>query len=67
MFSNKKNFDDDKIFFINRFFESNRNFTTENVKIVKIPGFFSDFCSKLQVFPGFFQNYSNSRFFKVSR
>ena len=43
-----------------RIFELNRNFTTEHVKIGKIPGFFSDFCSKLQVFfkisqiPGFF-------------
>ena len=38
-----------------RFFESNRNFTTEHEKIVKIPGFskfFSKF-PKFQVFPGF--------------
>ena len=43
-----------------RFFESNQNFTSEHVKIVKVPGFFSDFCSKFQVLfkifqiPGFF-------------
>ena len=36
-----------------RFFESNRNNTTEHVKTVKIPGFFSDFCSKFQVFSKF--------------
>ena len=42
------------------FCESNRKFITEHVKNVKIPGFFSDFCSKFQVFfkisqiPGFF-------------
>ena len=35
------------------FFESNQNFTTEHVKIVKIPGFFNDFCSKFQVFSGY--------------
>ena len=35
-------------------FESNQNFTIEHVKIVKIPGFFSDFCSKFKVFPVFF-------------
>ena len=35
-----------------RFFDSNQIFTTEHVKIVKIPGFYSDFCSKFQVFPG---------------
>ena len=27
-----------------RFFESNQNFTTEHVKIVKTPGFFNDLC-----------------------
>ena len=37
-------------FFYNRIFESNQNFTTEHVKIVKISGFFSDFCLKFQVF-----------------
>ena len=26
-------------YFYDRFFESNRNFTTEHMKIVKIPGF----------------------------
>ena len=41
MFFNKKKFDDDDFFFVyDRFLESNRNFTTEHVKIVKIPGFF---------------------------
>ena len=39
-------------YFDDRFFESNRNFTTKHVKIVKF-----------QVFPGFFQNFLNSRFF----
>ena len=28
-----------KNYFYDRFFESNRNFTTEHVKIVKTPGF----------------------------
>ena len=40
MFFNIKKFDDDKFCYLyGRFFESNRNFTTERVKIVKIPGF----------------------------
>ena len=56
VFFNKKIFDDDKSFYLyDRFFESNQNVTTVNVKIVKIPGFFSDFFSKfpkLQVFLG---------------
>ena len=40
MFLIKKIYDDDKIFYLyDRFFESNRNFTTEHVKIIKIPGF----------------------------
>ena len=50
-----------KTFYLNdRFRESNQNFTTEHVKIVKITGFFSYFCSKFQAFfkisqiPGFF-------------
>ena len=44
-----------KIFYLyDRFFKLNQNFTTENVKIVKIPGFLSDFCLKFQVVPGFF-------------
>ena len=33
-----------KFYLYDRFFESNRNFTSENVKFVKIPGFFNDFC-----------------------
>ena len=37
----------------NILFVSNRNLTTLNVKTVKNPRFFSNFCSKLQVFPGF--------------
>ena len=45
-----------KIFYLyDRFFESNQKFTTEHVKIVKIPGFpffFSKF-PKFQVFPRF--------------
>ena len=41
------------------FFESYQNSITEHVKIVKIPGFFSDFCSK-------FQGFSVS-FFKISQ
>ena len=40
-FFNKKNFDDDKNFLCkDRLFESNRNFITVHVRIVKIPGFF---------------------------
>ena len=39
-----------KFYLYDRIFESNLNFTTEHVKIVKIPGFCSDFCSKFQVF-----------------
>ena len=35
-------------------FVSNLNFTTEHVKIVKKSRFFSNFCSKFQVFSGFF-------------
>ena len=31
------------VYLYDRFFESNRNFTTEHVKIVKVPGFFSNF------------------------
>ena len=42
------------LYIYDRFFKSNRNITSEHVKIVKIPGFFSDFCSKFQVFPFFF-------------
>ena len=54
MFLIKKIYDDDKIFYLyDRFFESNRNFTTEHVKIVKIPGFYLKF-PKFQVFLGFF-------------
>ena len=41
----KKNFDDDNFFLFDRFFESNRNFSFEHVKIVQIPGF-SRFFSK---------------------
>ena len=40
------------VYLYDRFFDSNQIFTTEHVKIVKIPGFYSDFCSKFQVFPG---------------
>ena len=49
-----------KFYLYDRFFESNQSFTTEHVKIVKIPGFFSDFCLEFQVFfkvsqiPGYF-------------
>ena len=32
-------------YFYDRIFESIQNFTTEHVKIVKIPDFFSDFSS----------------------
>ena len=40
-----------KIFYLyDKFFDLNQNYTTEHVKIVKIPGFFNDFCSKFQVF-----------------
>ena len=40
-----------KMFYLYDIFsESNQNFTAEHVKIVRIPGFFSDFCSKFQVF-----------------
>ena len=47
--------DDDQIFYsYDRFFDSNQFFTFEHVKIVKIPGLFSDFCSNFKVFPGFF-------------
>ena len=45
MFFNKKIFDDDN----DIFFESNRNSTTKNVKMVKISGFF---CLSCQI-PGF--------------
>ena len=42
MFFNEKNFDDDKNFYLyDRFFESNQNFTTEQVKIDKNSRFFS--------------------------
>ena len=37
------------------FFVSNRNFTTEHVKIVKNSKFFQVFRSKFQVFPGLFK------------
>ena len=41
MFLNKKILMMTKTFDLHdRFYESNRNFTTEHVKIVKIPGFF---------------------------
>ena len=39
-----------------KIFELNKNFTTENVKILKIPGF-------LFKPPGFFQNFLNFRLF----
>ena len=45
-------------YLFDRTFESNRNFTTEHVKIVKIPGFFQKFpnsrffCLNCQI-PGF--------------
>ena len=56
VFFDKKFFDDDKIFYLyDRFFVSNRNFTTEHVKIVKNSKFF----------PGFWPKLSNSRFFQV--
>ena len=56
MYFNNKNFDDDKNFpFI--FCESNRNFITEHVKLLKF-----------NVFPGFFlPKLSNYRFFQDSR
>ena len=37
MFFNEKIFDDDKFYLFDRFLESNQNFTTEHVEIVKIP------------------------------
>ena len=57
-----------KIFYLyDKFFELNQNFTTENVKIVKSPGFLV-ILFKFQVFPGFFlPKFSNSRFLQVSR
>ena len=49
VFLTRKIFDDAKIFYLcDRFFESNRNFTTKHVKIVKIPGFL-----KVYPIPGF--------------
>ena len=46
-----------KYFYLyDRFFELNRNFTTEHVKIVKIPGFF-----KISQIPGFLPKMSNYR------
>ena len=73
MFFNKKFFDDDKniLYTYDIFFESNRNFTTKHVKVLKIPGFsrfFNDFCSKSKVFSKFLKfkvylpKFSNSRF-----
>ena len=50
MFFIKKNSDDDKkSYLFDRFFVSNQNFTTENVKVIKDS--FSKFL-KFQVFPG---------------
>ena len=44
-----------KIFYLcDRFFESNRNFTTEHVKIVKVQGFLVTFVQN-STFPGFFK------------
>ena len=45
------------------FFKSNRNFTSEHVKIVKIQGFLMILVQNSQ----FFQNFSNSRFCKDSK
>ena len=58
MFFNEKIFDDDKFYLFDRFLESNQNFTTEHVEIVKIPfvrnsRFFKFFFLISQI-PGFF-------------
>ena len=58
MFLIKKTLMMTKKFYSNdKFFQSNRYFTTEHVKILRlqvVPGLFSDFCSKFLDFPGFF-------------
>ena len=46
------------LYLYDRFLVSNQNFTAENVKVLKNPGF-------LFKIPGFFQNFSNSRFLQV--
>ena len=47
-------FDDEKKFYLyDRFFQTNRNFTTEHVKIMKIPGF-SKIFFKISQIPGFY-------------
>ena len=48
-----------KSYLYDNFFVSNKNFTTEHVKLLKIQGFFQIFCPKIQVFPVFF--------FKISK
>ena len=45
-----------------KFFVSNRNFTTYNVKIFLNSRYFSDFYSKFQVFQGFYKNLISLRF-----
>ena len=57
------------IYLYDRCFESNRNVATEYVKTVKIPrfpGFIVIFVHNCW-FSSFFFNFSNSRFFQVSR
>ena len=58
---NKKN--NDKILIYDRFFVSNRNFTTEHVKIVKSFRLFHVLFKIPDFTRFFFQNFSNSRFF----
>ena len=52
-----------KSYIYDRFFVSDQIFTTEHVITAKNSRFFQGFCSKIQVFPGFFQNFLNSWFF----
>ena len=75
----KKNSDDDKkSYLFDRFFVSNQNFTTENVKVIKNSRFFDQISRFFQVFfkisqiPGFSRLFqpklSSSRFFSgISR
>ena len=63
MFFNKKTLMITKMFYIDdRFFESNRNFTTKHVKIVKIPGFLVIFV-QIPGFSRFFSKFLKFQFF----